>query len=91
MADDPGTLRARLAKLAKLVELARLSQSEDRARMEHTIRLVGWALQTVAWVRLRNGTAEHQREAAEIMVLCRRIVGEARAAELHIGDKDNHQ
>jgi hypothetical protein len=35
-ADDLGTLHARLDKLAELVELARLSQSEDRARMEHT-------------------------------------------------------
>ena len=49
-----GDCLAVLNKLAELVELSRLSQSEDRARMEHTIQLVCWALQTVAWVGLRD-------------------------------------
>ena len=40
MTEDFNTLRARLDKLAALVELARWSQGEDRARMEQTIQLV---------------------------------------------------
>jgi hypothetical protein len=81
MADDPNTMRARLDRLAELVELARRSQSEeDRARMERTIQLVSWALQTVARARQRSGDAARQSEALEIEALCRLIVGEARAA-----------
>ena len=52
MVDEPGALYARLNKLAALVELARLSWSEeDRARMERSIQLVNWALQVVARAR----------------------------------------
>jgi len=90
MTDDPGTLRTRLDKLAALVELARLSRSEeDRARMERTIQLVSWALQAVARARRRQGDAVQQCEATEVEALCRRIVAEARAAGLRIGDNDN--
>ena len=90
MADAPDTLRARLDRLAALVELARLSQSaEDRARMERTIQLVSWALQTVARARRRQGDTARQCEAAEVEALCRLIVAEARAAGLRIGDNDN--
>jgi hypothetical protein len=89
MADAPDTLRARLDKLAALVELARWSQGEDRAHMEQTIQLVIWALQAVACARRRNGDTARQCEAAEVEVLCRLIVAEARAAGLRIGDNDN--
>ena len=90
MTEDPGTLRARLDKLAALVELARLSRSEeDRARMERSIQLVSWALQTVARARRRQGDTALQCEAVEVEALCRRIVTEARAAGLRIGDNDN--
>jgi hypothetical protein len=44
MAQDPDPLRACVDKLAELVELARQVPLEDRARMEHTIQLVCWAL-----------------------------------------------
>jgi Xaa-Pro aminopeptidase len=90
MTDDPGTLRARLYKLAALVELARLSRSEeDRARMERSIQLVSWALQAVARARRQRGDPALQCEAVEVEALCRRIVAEARAAGLRIGDNDN--
>jgi hypothetical protein len=90
MADAPDTLRAHLDKLAALVQLARLSRlAEDRARMERTIQLVSWALQTVACARQRSGDAARQSEALEIEALCRLIVEEARAAGLRIGDNDN--
>src|SRR4051795_2579953 len=73
MTEDPGTLRARLDKLAALVELARLSRSEeDRARMERSIQLVSWALQAVARARRWQGDTARQCEAAE---------GEARGGE----------
>jgi hypothetical protein len=90
MADEPDTLRARLDRLAALVELARQSRSEeDRARMERTIQLVSWALQAVARARQRSGDAARQSEALEIEALCRLIVQEARAAGVRIGDNDN--
>ena len=90
MVDEPGALYACLNKLAALVELARLSRSEeDRARMERSIQLVSWALQTVARVRRQHGDTALQCEAAEVEALCRRIVAEARAAGLRIGDNDN--
>ena len=89
MTEDPGTLRARLDKLAALVELARLGRSEDRARMERTIQLVIWALQAVARARRWQGDTARQCEAAEVEALCRRIVAEARAAGLRIGENDN--
>jgi hypothetical protein len=89
MADAPDTLRARLDKLAALVELTRWSQGEDRARMEQTIQLVIWALQAVACARRRNGDTARQSEAAEVEVLCRLIVQEAQEAGLRIGDNDN--
>jgi hypothetical protein len=90
MPDIPDTLRVRLDMLAELVKLARLSQStEDRARMERTIQLVSWALQTVVRARLRNGDAARQGEVAEVAVLCRMIVAEARAIGLLIADNDN--
>src|SRR3954470_16502757 len=88
MADDPDTMRARLDRLANLVELARWSQSdEDRARMERSIQLVSGALQTVARARQRSGDAARQSETLEIEALCRLIVEEARAAGLRIPGK----
>src|SRR4051812_50131150 len=90
MTEDPGTLRARLDKLAALVELARLSRSEeDRARMERSIQLVSWALQAVARARQWSDDAACQSEAAEVEALCRRIVQEARAAGGGLGGKHN--
>jgi hypothetical protein len=72
MTEDPGTLRARLDRLAALVELAQLSRSEeDRARMERSIQLVSWALQTVAHARRQRGDPAIQCEAAEVEALCR--------------------
>ena len=89
MTDEPNTLRARLDRLTALVELARQSRSEeDRARMERTIQLVSWALSggpRPSW----SGDAARQSEAADVEVLCRIIVQEARAAGLRIGDNDN--
>jgi hypothetical protein len=76
MVDGPATLYARLKKLAELVELARLSQSEkDRARMERTIQLVSQALRTVAWAHHRIGAAEQQRQRSEIAVLLSKKMG----------------
>lgn len=90
MTDDPGSMRTRLDKLAELVELARLSRSEeDRARMERSIQLVSWALQAVARFRRQHGDTTQQCEAAEVEALCRLIVAEARAAGLRMGDNDN--
>jgi hypothetical protein len=90
MTDDPGTLRARLDRLTALVELTQLSRSEeDRARMERSIQLVSWTLQAVARARRQRGDLALQCEAAEVEALCRRIVVEARAAGLRIGDNDN--
>ncbi|EWY39300.1 hypothetical protein N825_07965 [Skermanella stibiiresistens SB22] len=89
MIDDRGTLRARLDKLAALVDLARLSRSEeDRARVERSIHLVSWAFQAVARARRLDGDKTRQCEAAEIEATCRRIVAEARAAGLRISDND---
>jgi hypothetical protein len=66
MVDEPATLYARLNKLVELVELARLSQSEeDRARMERTIQLVSRELETAAWAHHRIGATEQQRQAGE--------------------------
>jgi hypothetical protein len=54
-------LYACLEKLAELVELARLSQSEkERACMRRTIHLVGRALRTVAWAYHWIGAAEQR-------------------------------
>jgi len=92
MADALDTLRARLDGLANLVELARWSRpGENRARMERTIQLVSWALQTVARACQQSGDAARQSEALEIEALCRLIVEKARAAGLRIGDNDNRE
>jgi hypothetical protein len=89
MTDDPDTLRARLDRLAALVELARQTRSEeDCARMERSIQLISWALQTVRARRL-DGNTTRQCEAAEVEALCRRIVEETQAAGLRIGDNNN--
>src|SRR3954452_4275307 len=67
MTEDPGTLRARLDKLAALVELARLSRSEEvRARMEPSIQLVSWALQTVARARCQSASESDPRSACKV-------------------------
>ena len=72
MTEDPGTLRARLNKLAALVELARLSRSEeDRARMERSIQLVSWALQEVA--RARRWRGDRFRQVSRQLAIGRRI------------------
>jgi hypothetical protein len=43
----------------------------------------------VAHARRQRGDPAIQCEAAEVEALCRRIVAEARAAGLRIGDNDN--
>ena len=92
MVDEPATLYARLNKLVELVELARLSQSEeDRARMERTIQLVSRELETAAWTHHRIGATEQQRQASEIAALRRRMVEEARAVGLCISNNDTFQ
>jgi hypothetical protein len=89
MTNDLDTLRARLDKLAALVELAQPSQAKDRARIELSIQLVCRALQEIARFWQQTGTQTCQSEAAEIMALCRRIVEDARRAGVRIGDNDN--
>jgi hypothetical protein len=91
MADNHDDLHARLRKLADLVELARLSQVEDRARMERSIRLIIRALQLVAQFRQKTQRGEAQREAEDAFALCRRIAEQARAAGLRVSDNDNHE
>jgi hypothetical protein len=57
MTVDPDTLRARLYKLAELVELARQLPPDDRARTE---RMIAQARQTVCEAR-RNDQQERAR------------------------------
>jgi hypothetical protein len=89
MTNDLDTLRARLDKLAALVELAQPIQAKDRAREERSNQLVCRAFQAVARGRQQTGNEAHRGEAAEIAALCRRIVEEAREAGLRIDDNDN--
>ena len=89
MTTDLDTLHARLDKLAALVELAQPSQAKDRARIELSIQLVCRALQEIARFWQQTGTRTCQSEVAEVAVLCRRIVEDARRAGLRIGDNDN--
>ena len=86
MEDDPNTRCTRLDALAALAHQALSGPLEDRARTESTIQLVCQTLQTAAWVHERIGTAEHQRQAAEIAMLRRWIVEKARAVGLRIMD-----
>jgi len=88
MKDDTDTRRARLDRLADLAYRALNNPLEDRANLENTIQLVCRTLQTAAWVRQRIGTAENQRQAAEIAALRRWIIERARAAGLRIMDDD---
>jgi len=89
MTDDLDTLRARLDKLAALVEQMQPSQAKDRARIERSIQLVCRALQEIARFWQQTGNQTCQSEAAEIMALCRRIVEDARRAGVRVGDNDN--
>ena len=89
MTDDLDTLRARLDKLAALVEQTQLSQAKDRARIELSIQLVCRALQEIARFWQQTGTQTCQSKAAEVAALYRRIVEDARRAGLRIGDNDN--
>jgi hypothetical protein len=91
MANDLDTLRARLDKLAALVELAQPIQAKDRARIELSIQLVCCVLQEIARFWQQTGTQTCQSEAAEVAALRRRIVEDARRAGLRIGDNDNWQ
>ena len=85
MADNSDTIRSRIDRLAKLVKLTRLSQSEeDRARMERSIQLICQAFQAVARVQQQTGNEVRRGEAAEIAALCWRVLEEARVAELRI-------
>ena len=89
MADDPDIIRARLSRRAYLGRRALITPPEDRARMDRMIQFICHALQLVAWVRQRTVKAKHQRKAAEVAALYRRIVEQARVAGLHISDNDN--
>ena len=80
--------RARLDRLAALAHRALSAPPQDHARLERTIQLICRALQTSVWVHQRIGTAEHQRQTAEIMALRRWIVERARIAGLRIMDDD---
>ena len=91
MANDLDTLRARLDKLAALVELAQPIQAKDRARIELSIQLVCRALQDTARFWQQTGTQTCQSEAARVTALGRRIVEDARKVGLRIGDNDNWQ
>jgi hypothetical protein len=90
MTDDLDTPRARLDKLAALVEQTQLSQAKDRARIERSIQLVCRALQEIArfWEQTGNQTCQSE-VAEEVAALCRRIVEEARRAGVRVGDNDN--
>jgi hypothetical protein len=60
--DDPDTLRAHLDRL---IELARHTQPEDRARLERLIELVSRAHQEVARTRQAAERARRLREEAD--------------------------
>jgi hypothetical protein len=89
MAGERKNLHAHLSKLAHLLELARRSQGEDRARMERSIRLVIRALQMIARQRQRTQSGMAQREASEFLLVCRLLAEQARVAGLRIADNDN--
>ena len=91
MTDDLDTPRARLDKLAALVEQTQLSQAKDRARIERSIQLVCRALQEIARFWEQTGNQTCQSEAAGVAALGRRIVEDARKVGLRIGDNDNWQ
>jgi hypothetical protein len=86
MTTDRDTLRAYLDRVADLAHLALIAPPEDRARVERSIQLVSQALQMIAWARQHSLDEAHQKEAAEVAALCRRIVEVARAAGLRIED-----
>jgi hypothetical protein len=86
MTEKPSTLRAHLDRLSELTDLALSAPPEDRARVERSIQLVSQALQMIAWARQHSLDEAHQKEAAEVAALCRRIVEVARAAGLRIED-----
>jgi hypothetical protein len=86
MTDDTDALLTHLESLVTLAETAWWSQAEDHVRMERTIQLVCEALRIAA--RAHQLTSDEPR-LSEVAALCRRIVAEARAAGLRIGDNDN--
>jgi hypothetical protein len=88
MTDDIDTLLTHLESLVTLTETTWWSQAEDHVRMERTIQLVCEALRRAG--RAHQLTSDDLR-LSEVTALCRRIVAEARAAGLRIGDNDNWQ
>ena len=84
MKDDPDTMRARLDKLAELVELARQVPWEDHGHVERALHLISQALQKVAQVRSQNQDEAHLGEEAEFVALCRQIEEMCRLAGLRI-------
>jgi hypothetical protein len=83
MTADRDTLRARLYRLAELVELARQLPPEDRARME---RMIAQAHQAVCEAR-RNEQQARARLTTTRAIVLRLLVKEAALeAELRIGD-----
>jgi hypothetical protein len=85
MADDPGTLRACLYRLADFVEQARLLPLEDRARLEC---MIAQARQAVCEARQGKQQLLERRETTRAIVL-RLLAKEAhRKAELRIMKDD---
>ena len=83
MADDPGTLRACLYRLADFVEQARLLPLEDRARLEC---MIAQARQAVCEARQGKQRAWDRRAAVRAIVLRHLVKGTHRKAALRVGN-----
>jgi hypothetical protein len=79
-------MRARLDRLAELVELVRQVPWGDHARVERALHLVSQVLQAVAQARQQNQDKAHLGEEAEVAALCRQIEEMCRLAGLHLRD-----
>jgi hypothetical protein len=86
MTDDPNTMRARLDRLAELVELARQVPWQDHGHVERALHLISQALQKVAQVRSQNQDEANLGEEAEFAALCRQIEEMCRQEGLRITD-----
>ena len=84
MTDDPNTMRARLDRLAELVELARQVPWQDHGHVERALHLISQALQKVAQVRSQNQDEANLGEEAEFAALCRQIEEMCRQERLRI-------
>jgi hypothetical protein len=85
MTVDPDTLRARLYRLAELVELARQLPPEDRARTE---RMIAQARQTICEAR-RNDQQERAQLTTTRTIVLQLVVKAAHSkVELRSGSHD---